>query len=215
MHAIMKAVFASAIFAAMPASAATLVNGLPTGTLNEGYWTNESSSQNFLVSFTLASASDITGFEILEGTGFSTIGDALRIKIRNDVAGSPALANAFSFVDQIDAISTYQSGILKVTTNFAPITLAAGTYWFGVSGAGNTQVWASYNNGGPASPTNQRQLNGDTIVSTPSINSLAFTVLGNVAAVPEPATWGMMILGFGMVGASARYRRRTAKVAFA
>ncbi|MEG3124847.1 NF038122 family metalloprotease [Sphingomonas sp. GB1N7] len=34
-------------------------------------------------------------------------------------------------------------------------------------------------------------------------------------AVPEPTTWGMMILGFGMVGASARYRRRTAKVAFA
>jgi hypothetical protein len=34
-------------------------------------------------------------------------------------------------------------------------------------------------------------------------------------AVPEPATWGMMILGFGMVGASARYRRRGGKVAVA
>lgn len=28
-------------------------------------------------------------------------------------------------------------------------------------------------------------------------------------AVPEPATWGMMILGFGMVGAAARRTRRT------
>lgn len=28
-------------------------------------------------------------------------------------------------------------------------------------------------------------------------------------AVPEPATWGMMILGFGMAGASMRRRRRT------
>lgn len=27
------------------------------------------------------------------------------------------------------------------------------------------------------------------------------------AAVPEPATWAMMILGFGMIGASLRYRR--------
>ena len=27
-------------------------------------------------------------------------------------------------------------------------------------------------------------------------------------AVPEPATWGMMILGFGLVGATARRRRR-------
>jgi hypothetical protein len=29
-----------------------------------------------------------------------------------------------------------------------------------------------------------------------------------VPAVPEPATWGMMILGFGMIGAGLRLRRR-------
>lgn len=32
---------------------------------------------------------------------------------------------------------------------------------------------------------------------------------GNVAAVPEPATWAMMIMGFGGIGATLR-RRRTA-----
>jgi len=32
----------------------------------------------------------------------------------------------------------------------------------------------------------------------------------NVAAVPEPATWAMMILGMGMVGFGLRMRRRTA-----
>jgi hypothetical protein len=32
-----------------------------------------------------------------------------------------------------------------------------------------------------------------------------------VAAVPEPATWGLMVLGFGMMAASMRYRRRHAK----
>jgi hypothetical protein len=30
----------------------------------------------------------------------------------------------------------------------------------------------------------------------------------NVSAVPEPATWGMMMLGFGAIGAMARSRRR-------
>jgi hypothetical protein len=30
-----------------------------------------------------------------------------------------------------------------------------------------------------------------------------------VGAVPEPATWGMMLVGFGLVGAIARRRRRT------
>ncbi|QTD57656.1 PEPxxWA-CTERM sorting domain-containing protein [Parasphingorhabdus cellanae] len=39
----------------------------------------------------------------------------------------------------------------------------------------------------------------------------------NVSAVPEPATWGMMIFGFGMVGGALRRRRKsvTAKPAIA
>jgi hypothetical protein len=35
-----------------------------------------------------------------------------------------------------------------------------------------------------------------------------YSVSFDTAAVPEPATWGMMILGFGMVGAGLRLRRR-------
>lgn len=35
------------------------------------------------------------------------------------------------------------------------------------------------------------------------------------AAVPETATWGMMLAGFGLMGAAMRYRRRSAKVAYA
>jgi len=38
---------------------------------------------------------------------------------------------------------------------------------------------------------------------------------GASGAVPEPATWAMMMLGFGAVGGAMRYRRRAAKVAFA
>ncbi|WP_083500197.1 PEPxxWA-CTERM sorting domain-containing protein [Sphingomonas endophytica] len=34
------------------------------------------------------------------------------------------------------------------------------------------------------------------------------------SAVPEPATWAMMILGFGMVGAAARRRRQHVGVSF-
>ena len=33
-------------------------------------------------------------------------------------------------------------------------------------------------------------------------------------AVPEPSTWAMMLVGFGMVGAGMRYQRRSNKVAF-
>ena len=44
---------------------------------------------------------------------------------------------------------------------------------------------------------------------------IAFDVMGyDLNSVPEPATWAMMIGGFGFVGAAAR-RRRTATVTFA
>jgi hypothetical protein len=36
-----------------------------------------------------------------------------------------------------------------------------------------------------------------------------------IPAVPEPATWGMMILGFGLIGAAARSRKTKTSVAFA
>lgn len=34
------------------------------------------------------------------------------------------------------------------------------------------------------------------------------------SAVPEPSTWALMFLGFGMVGTATRYRRRRATVVF-
>jgi hypothetical protein len=37
----------------------------------------------------------------------------------------------------------------------------------------------------------------------------------SVAAVPEPATWAMMLVGFGMMGAAMRYRRRSTKAVYA
>lgn len=36
---------------------------------------------------------------------------------------------------------------------------------------------------------------------------------GLAASVPEPGTWAMMLIGFGIVGGTARYRRRTAATA--
>jgi hypothetical protein len=34
-------------------------------------------------------------------------------------------------------------------------------------------------------------------------------------AVPEPATWALMLVGFGMIGATTRYRRRATNVTYA
>jgi outer membrane lipase/esterase len=50
----------------------------------------------------------------------------------------------------------------------------------------------------------------DTTVETPTppTNDIAFAVLTPVAAVPEPSTWAMMLLGFAGIGFMA-YRRKS------
>jgi hypothetical protein len=45
---------------------------------------------------------------------------------------------------------------------------------------------------------------------------LFYTGTPGLSAVPEPATWAMMILGFGLVGGVMRRRQRqTVRYAFA
>ena len=44
---------------------------------------------------------------------------------------------------------------------------------------------------------------------------LAGVNVSTIAAVPEPATWAMMLVGFAMVGAAARYRRRSTAAVYA
>lgn len=40
------------------------------------------------------------------------------------------------------------------------------------------------------------------------LNFRTFTLTDAIAAVPEPATWAMMLIGFGMIGFSMRRARR-------
>lgn len=50
---------------------------------------------------------------------------------------------------------------------------------------------------------------GGYVLPTKSGNTIT------ISAVPEPATWALMLLGFGMVAGAARYRRRGTSVHFA
>ncbi|MBD8546068.1 PEP-CTERM sorting domain-containing protein [Sphingomonas sp. CFBP 8760] len=46
-------------------------------------------------------------------------------------------------------------------------------------------------------------------------NVTSSNLVVSISPVPEPATWAMMLVGFGMIGASTRYRRRSSKTTYA
>ncbi|MDP1028608.1 PEPxxWA-CTERM sorting domain-containing protein [Sphingomonas sp. KR1UV-12] len=56
---------------------------------------------------------------------------------------------------------------------------------------------------------------GIKFYNTGGNSAFEFDNVSFTAAVPEPATWAMMFLGFGMVAGAARYRRRSSKAVFA
>ncbi|MBB4618732.1 PEPxxWA-CTERM sorting domain-containing protein [Sphingomonas abaci] len=58
------------------------------------------------------------------------------------------------------------------------------------------------------------QLTGNQWFTT-SVTGGPTAVSFSAAAVPEPATWAMMLVGFAMVASAGRYRRRATSVAFA
>lgn len=55
---------------------------------------------------------------------------------------------------------------------------------------------------------------GGSINGPDSLNDAFKLAQLTVTAVPEPTTWAMMLVGFGMVAGAARYRRRSTKVVY-
>lgn len=90
---------------------------------------------------------------------------------------------------------TGQAGISDTLTSGFGAYLGTGTVAFGYSALGGVVV----------TPLLNRTVSSNTQIGSD------FTLTYNFTAVPEPATWAMLILGFGLVGGMAR--RRTAGAA--
>ena len=63
-------------------------------------------------------------------------------------------------------------------------------------------------------PTRTGFQGGITFLNPTGLDRIAFDVMGYDVAVPEPATWAMMIAGFGFVGGALRRRRHQAQVSY-
>ena len=168
--------------------------------------------QNFLLEFTLGSETELTGADIYSDCcAFSE--QQVILKFREDVMGNPAASNLFSFSSLISAIdndgsSTFPS-LKRLHADFTPFTLAAGTYWFGMSGD-NSEAGLNLNFSSP-SPYGAWQLSGDNLQFSFGNNTrFAYRLEGTSSAAPEPAAWALMIGGFGLVGTVLRRRRTIA-----
>lgn len=110
-------------------------------------------------------------------------------------------ANGLFNLVSIDVATSYGASGLGTFTAFDAANTQIGTVSFSASTVGTKLL----------SLTNVSRLR---LVATGSHFNIDNLVL-NAAAVPEPATWGMMIAGFGVMGAAMRTRRRSTNVTFA
>lgn len=115
-----------------------------------------------------------------------------------------------SVISSASSFSQAANGASNETVNFrAPGIHTLGFKFFnegtGAINYGYARVQAGANSGFPATVLGWSYEN----------NGGSITVAAATSAVPETATWGMMIAGFGMMGAAMRTRRRSTKVSFA
>ena len=169
--------------------------------------------------FTLGSTSTVTGFGF-NAIVFGVFGTAANYRILSSAGGAPGAVIASGTAPLSNAVGPTGSSFptTNYTFNAVPIQLSAGNYFlafqnvttnfndFLSKGEGPTGAFLS-NDGGVSYSAGYR-----------GSSSVAVSVFDDVVApaVPEPATWALMLLGFGMVGFASRRQRSkvSTKVSF-
>lgn len=196
------ALAASALLLALtltPTAASAAVNvytitGTGSGTLGSSIFTDAA------FTFTLTGDTSNLSSNIIDplttadvniaGLGTVTIGIPTRLGATNTVV-------FFSRSDSIGGSDLFDfviGGPVDLASAFSPVT--------------GTQVFA-------LNQFNNIATSGANLTFTSSSNVLFSSSLGAIAAVPEPGTWSMMLLGFGAIGAPARIRQRRRKIPLA
>jgi hypothetical protein len=125
----------------------------------------------------------------------------------------------------IPASTTFGGFISSLTSNTLPTgwSVTESTFFSAANsgnfGAGVLLASHTFSNigtsviGSPANPSAQFALTEQYHISATGSGSANSTI--DIASVPEPATWGMMFMGFGGIGAMVRSSRRRHAVATA
>lgn len=199
----------AALAFAVPASAALVYDTPLTTPGNQAY--TSTVSMNFIVNTT---------------TAFNQLGvfDAGANGIVGTVSVGVYDANTMLSVSPIATFTNFANSNSYAVQTVSTFVLAPGNYQLAAWGFGNSDN--NYNSSGAPSLITFNSLGGRL-----TANGVAYSVgapgsfatileapdtrygAGTLGAVPEPATWAMLITGFGLVGFSARRRRVTAVAA--
>lgn len=195
----LAAASACALAAAAPASAAIIISA-SAGPVQPGENVLSDTSMTALTVMGTTNQSNtlvsISSNETLTSTAsngqarFAAIDGTLDVgNIFLTAGGTFTLAefNLFNAQGSTDSVAITING---VTRNFA---IGNGQNFFGIQATGGDTITSIAFNANGTGVADLRQLR----------------VGGITAAVPEPGTWALMLLGFGAVGASLRRRRRT------
>jgi hypothetical protein len=221
----LAAVAGLALFATAPANAGVLV-------INDGSTT----TYNF-PSYATAANSVFFNFDVGDGSAASSYGNFTRTGGTLLTGDTVQGASPESFGN---ATTQYLSTVGGATTTIAASTAAFDTvsFFLGSIDTYNTvnilsttgAVLASFTgsqlsftpNGNQDLPITNRRVTFTRQASDAQIGGIRFTSGQNslevenlVFTVPEPSTWALMIVGFGMVGFAMRSRRRRTTTVFA
>ena len=167
------------------------LNGTVEGwTLNYGYAVEDS--------FTVSSAATATGADFVTwafpGDSLLSVDWVIEPTQTFGDSGTATVTSTFLFTNP------YGYDIYANHISFAGVALTPGTYYFGLQNAvvpsGDPIYWDQ--NDGPSAGYENAE---------GSIGSETFDI---TSSVPEPASWALMLVGFGGIGAAMRSRRRVA-----
>lgn len=158
--------------------------------------------------FTLGAAGVLTGATTnLYGPQWPRQSAQLNYFIFEDAGGKPGVVLASGAAVNATFVSFY-----GLAFDFASTFQAAAntTYWLGVTGTNPAEPLYVMETKANNSTTLPMGSNGGSLDNwTSGRSELSFSLQGDFgSAVPEPATWAMMIMGFGAAGSMVRNARR-------
>lgn len=204
------------------AAASTVFDNNPSNTNSSG---NNPMAQGYYVAqnFALASAASLNGFTYNAYTTSATLPvTAVNLNIyanNGGAVGAQLFGGTFSVLSSIATGTNGYYTYKDFSVALPNWSLAAGTYFLGLNVAPSQwdMHWTIVN------PGSEGLAGGNYISSsgtTGTFNNYAFehvftlSAANTQAAVPEPATWAMMLVGFGILGSALRRSRRQPKVTY-